>query len=197
MAYRELSRMEIIELVRRWQAGESQRAIARSSGLARETVKKYLQAAQGVGLSATGATPSEGQLLQLARLTQAGSRPAREGVRLDPWREQIAHWLTQDRLQLTRVQELLARDGLGVSYSTLRRFVRQAGLGRTGRTTVRVAAGAPGEAAEMDFGRLGRLQDPDTGKRRRSGRWWWCCCSAGIASSGRWSPRRSRPLLKV
>ena len=49
MGYRELSRMEIVEVVRRWQAGESQRAIARATGLARETVKKYLAAASSSG----------------------------------------------------------------------------------------------------------------------------------------------------
>jgi hypothetical protein len=37
--------MEIEEVVRRWQVNESQRAIARATGLARETVKKYLAAA--------------------------------------------------------------------------------------------------------------------------------------------------------
>ena len=40
MAYRELHRMEIEEVVRRWQAKESQRAIAHAAGVARETVKK-------------------------------------------------------------------------------------------------------------------------------------------------------------
>jgi len=49
MGYRELSRMEIVEVVRRWQMGESQRAIDRGSGVARETVKKYLPAAAGLG----------------------------------------------------------------------------------------------------------------------------------------------------
>jgi len=44
MGYRELHRMEIEEVVRRWQLRESQRAIARATGLARETVKKYLAA---------------------------------------------------------------------------------------------------------------------------------------------------------
>ena len=33
--------MEIEEVVRRWQIAESQRAIARTTGLARETVRKY------------------------------------------------------------------------------------------------------------------------------------------------------------
>jgi len=40
MGYRELSRMEMVEVVRRWQMGESQRAIARASGVARETVQR-------------------------------------------------------------------------------------------------------------------------------------------------------------
>ena len=52
MGYRELSRMEIVEVVPRWQMGESQRAIARGSGVARETVKKYLRAAEELGLAA-------------------------------------------------------------------------------------------------------------------------------------------------
>ena len=53
MGYRELSRMEMVEVVRRWQMGESQRAIARASGVARETVKKYLRAAEELGLAHT------------------------------------------------------------------------------------------------------------------------------------------------
>jgi hypothetical protein len=50
MGYRELSRMEIIEVIRRWQLGES-RAIARASGVARETVRKYLRAAEELGVA--------------------------------------------------------------------------------------------------------------------------------------------------
>src|SRR5256885_7356605 len=62
MGYRELSRMEIVEVVRRWQVGESQRAIARASGVARETVKKYLRAAEELGLAANGPPPTEDQV---------------------------------------------------------------------------------------------------------------------------------------
>ena len=68
MAYRELHRMEIEEVVRRWQVNESQRAIARATGLARETVKKYLAAAGDLGLSATGPPPTERELVELRRL---------------------------------------------------------------------------------------------------------------------------------
>jgi len=67
MGYRELSRMEIVEVVRQWQAGVSQRGIARATGLARETVKKYLAAASRLGLSAHGPPPSAEQLAALVR----------------------------------------------------------------------------------------------------------------------------------
>ena len=40
MAYREVSRMEIRELIRRWQDGQSGRRISSSIGMSRNTVAK-------------------------------------------------------------------------------------------------------------------------------------------------------------
>ena len=40
MAYREVSRMEIQEIIRRWQVGDSQRKIALGTGLSRDTIAK-------------------------------------------------------------------------------------------------------------------------------------------------------------
>lgn len=172
MSYRELSRMEIQEVVRRWQAGDPQRAIARGSGLARETVAKYLRAAQELGLRAQGAPPTEAQTIQLVRLGQAATarppRAAPQAARLEPQRTRIEAWVREERLQLTRVQELLREEGVRVSYSTLERFVWRAGLRgrRRPQRTVRMAATAPGEVAEMDFERLGPLVHPVTGTRQ-------------------------------
>ncbi len=169
MGYRELHRMEIEEVVRRWQVKESQRAIARATGLARETVKKYLAAAISLGLSVTGPPPTEAQLLELRRLgvvvVQPVKRMAPQLAMLEPYREQIATWLDQDHLLLTRIQELLDAQRVQVKYTTLRRFVRQAGLWKQPRSTVRMAPTAPGEVAEMDFGKLGTLINPRTGRR--------------------------------
>jgi len=67
MGYRELHRMEIEEVVRRWQVKESQRAIARATGLAPETVKKYLAAASDLGLSATVRSDLDGFALGRTR----------------------------------------------------------------------------------------------------------------------------------
>ena len=68
MAYREVSRVEIAEVVRRWQSGNSQRQIATGTGLSRATVRRYIVAAMGAGLTRDGAAQSEDQLARLAGL---------------------------------------------------------------------------------------------------------------------------------
>ena len=94
--------MNISEVIRRWQAGGSRRRIASGTGLSRETVGKYIALAEGIGVSREGPAPTED--------------------RLAPWADRICRWLTGDRLQLTRVQELLAQRGCPVSYASPHRF---------------------------------------------------------------------------
>ena len=168
MGYREVGLMQMVDILRRWQAGESARAVARGMGLARDTVGKYLHEAQRLGLARQGPPPTNEQLLVLGRLgrTAPAARAAPRGALLDPHREQIATWLREEHLQLTRVAELLDGRGVAVTYTTLRRYVRANGLAAGAHDTVRMADTAPGEVAEFDFGRLGPLPDPATGKRQ-------------------------------
>ena len=161
MAYREVSRMEYEEVVRRWQAGESQRAIARALGLARNTVAAYVRAA-----SVEPATAGTPRPLPRRQPGPSLEQPGPAVARLAPYEKQVARWLRDERLKLTRIQELLGQQGVAVTYTTLRRFVRQARLWKTPKSTVRMAETAPGEVAEMDFGKLGTLVDATTGKRR-------------------------------
>src|SRR5207248_1129074 len=80
MGYREVRRMELQEVVRRWQAGESRRSIATALGLARMTVEKYVRTAEAAGLQVDGPPPTEDQVVALG---QAGG---------------AAQWETADRL---------------------------------------------------------------------------------------------------
>ena len=168
MAYQEVSRVEIKEVLRHWQAGGSQRAIARSTGLSRTSIRKYILAAEQAGLRQGGPPPTEEQLTGLAPPNLAGPRQVTipTEATLEPWADQIHAWLTSDRLLLTRIQELLAHRGCLVSYTSLRRFVSRHGWKRRSQRTVRMADTQPGEVAELDFGRLGLVWDPDTGRRR-------------------------------
>ena len=168
MAYKEVLRVEISEVIRRWRAGHSQRRIASGAGLSRDTVARYITAAEALGVSRQGPEPSEEQLSRLAVVGQPGPRRVETPSEdlLAPWADQIHRWLTGDRLQLTRDQELLAERGCRVSYASLQRFAARRNWRRRSKATVRMEDTPPGEVAEMDFGRLGLIDDPETGRRR-------------------------------
>lgn len=105
MAYKEVPRVEISEVIRRWRAGHSQRRIASGTGLSRDTVARYISEAKALGVSREGPEVSEEQLSRLAVIGQPGPRQAvtpSEDL-LAPWADQIHLWLTGDRLQLTRI----------------------------------------------------------------------------------------------
>ena len=92
MAYKEVSRVEISEVIRRWRAGHSQRHIASGTGLSRDTVAKYIAAAEGLGVSREGSEPSEEQLSRLAAIGQPGPRQAETPTEdlLAPWADRSA-----------------------------------------------------------------------------------------------------------
>ena len=80
--------------------------------------------------------------------------------------DQIYRWLTGDRVQMTRIHELLGQRGCPVSYPSLRRFILKRNWRKPSRATVRTEDIPPGQVAEADFGRLGMITDPETGHRR-------------------------------
>ena len=169
MAYKEVSRMDTAEVIRRWQRGISLRHIASGTGLSRDTVRKYVAAAKDEGVSQGGPAPTEEQFSRLAAVGRAGPRVAATpaGDLLAPWSDQVYQWLNADRLQVTRILELLLERGCEVSYTSLRRFIQHRNWGRRRNPgTVRMEDTAPGEVVELDFGRLGLIHDPDTGRRR-------------------------------
>jgi hypothetical protein len=76
----------------------------------------------------------------------------------------ISDWLEKDGLTLTKSHIKLGRMGVVVSYSALYRYARdEFGFGGQ-RVTVRMAETAPGEVAQVDFGRMGMVFDPETGR---------------------------------
>ena len=75
-----------------------------------------------------------------AVIGQSGRRQAEtpgEDV-LAPWADQIHRWLAGDRLQLTRIHELLLGRGCQVSCQSLRRFVQKRNWRRPIKVTVRM-----------------------------------------------------------
>jgi transposase len=175
MAYKEHGMWEILDVLRRIHRGESRRRVAKVTGRGRNTVKHYLEIAEELGWVAEEHEPDERLAAEVAARIRPGPRDPthRESERrLLPHKEDIRSWLTPKQpgkrgLTLTKVHQFLERQGVRVHYSSLYRFaVKHLDFGRQGRSTVRVADVSPGEVAEVDFGRLGLVPDPDKGGRR-------------------------------
>jgi hypothetical protein len=175
MAYREVGMWEILEVLRRVHRGESQVTIARATGHTRKTIRRYTRIARKRGWTPGGTQePDEALAQAVARRLKpvpVAPAPGESEAQLRPHRARIEAWLRSDDggrgLRLTKVHALLEREGIRVPYSSLHRFATQhCGFQDRRRVTVRVAEVAPGELAEVDFGRLGLVWDPEAGRRR-------------------------------
>jgi transposase len=170
VARRAFTLQQLVELLRRWQAGETLRRIPAQVGMSRNTVREYVRAAQTAGLT-RDPDMTVAALTEFVRL----HFPAAEdpGVRstwrheLDAEREAIEQGLATNRV--TTVWQRLYRAGkVKASLSTFRRYVRDRMPAPVdpGSVVVHGPEATPGEVAEVDFGRLGLWQDPRTGRRR-------------------------------
>lgn len=168
MSFREITMQDVSEVLRRWQAGQSARRIARDMGIDRKTVGRYVDEAKASGLVAETKVTEE-----MARTVGAGVQtrplplPSQQWRSLAQRREQISAWLGGARpLRLVRVHELLAREEVAVSYTTLRRYARRELGWRKQQPTVRLNDPAPGQEAQIDFGLMGTISDEDGQARK-------------------------------
>jgi transposase len=169
MSYRELSMIEVKEVLRRHEAGQGLREIARETGLDRKTVRRYVQAVDGAS------SDDDGDVQQVVHLVQTRPLPTPSDARkvLETHREKIAAWLDNSAgkraLRMTKVHVLLERAGVEVTYATLCRWAHDELGWRERKPSVRVDDPGPGEEAQVDFGKMGMLADA-TGRMRQL----WC-----------------------
>jgi transposase len=161
--------IEIVDILRRRASGDRISAIARSTGMDRKTVSKYIRNAEGKGFSNDSDTKLEDIAYEVFRKihdndTDRASN-ARDNILL-PHKESIVGWLDHERLTLTKVHMKLLRSGIKTSYSSLYRFAQEHIETVGNQKTVRMAETESGEVAEVDFGRLGYLFDKALNKIR-------------------------------
>jgi hypothetical protein len=162
---------EICEVLRAWLAGAGLRTAAARAGVDRKTARRYVTAAVEAGLARdSGLAQLTDELVgQVAQVVRP-MRPGGHGLgreQLEACHAEIEGWVRQG-LTVVKIGVLLERRGIGVPYRTLHRFcAERCGYGRTAATTVRVADGEPGAECQLDFGYLGLLADPVTGRQRK------------------------------
>jgi hypothetical protein len=169
--YREVTMLEVKEVLRLWREGVPTKRLAAQLGLDPKTVRRYLRAAAAAGVRAEGAVTDDEVREVLLSLQPVGGRPRGDGwAQCETQREAIRHWLT-DGVRLTKIRKLLLRQGVGIAYPTLYRFaVIELQFGQTA-TTIPVLDGPPGQELQVDTGWVGWLTLPSPGKRRRFRAW--------------------------
>jgi transposase len=166
MSFRELTMIDVREVLRRWQAGQSARQMAREGVVSRRTATRYIEAAKEFGLALDSELTDEA-VRKVAGEVQERPAPEPSEIRtvLDQQRIRIEHWLEHD-LTLIRVQELLAREGVSIPYTTLRRYAHDELGWKERAPTVRIDDPPAGEEVQIDFGEMGFVATAE-GRRRK------------------------------
>jgi len=143
-----------IELLYRLRLGHSQRQISRETGVARKTIRKYLNLAQ-----------REGWLLEsvpLPSMDEVGRALAVEDDRriteyspplLAPYQKVITDWLNSKYTRKRMLVLLRENYGVQVSYDTLKKYCRKLLNDPATLVTMRMET-LPGREAQIDFGEV-------------------------------------------
>ena len=164
--------IDICEILVHWYAGRSKNEMAGSLGLSRNTVRKYVAAAEAAGMAPGGPEVSQEQWGQLVRQWFPGLADSR--LRQVTWpaieahRDYICGQLTAGVTVSTIHQRLRDERGLAVSVASVRRYVSAnlpEEVRRSQVTVLRLVPAEPGAEAQIDYGQMGRWTDPGTGRR--------------------------------
>ncbi len=160
---------EILEMIYQWHQGAGFKAIRRSLGFDRNTVRKYVRLARSAGVERGAPFPDEGELNAKLKALQDTDflyeTPAQD--LLDPHRDWISSLLEKD-IEGKQIWRLLQeRTGLTIGYSTLKRYLHAHFQWGSPPVTVRMEV-EPGSQAQADFGYVGRMRDPSSGKMRKA-----------------------------
>jgi transposase len=150
------------EIIYRLRGKESERSIAKDLGISRPTIHKYKIKAELEGyLEDSRSLPGTDEL---GRSLGPAPQPPKTVSSLEAYRAVVEQLLEKGIKMTTILQRLREDHGYRGSYSSVRRCVAQI---RPPEKEVYVRVHSePGEEMQVDFGSIGQLFDPQTGKVR-------------------------------
>lgn len=174
MAYREVTMLEVKEVLRLWLRGVPKKRVALQRGLDPKTVRRQIELAQECGLrreSGEEGLTDELLLVLAEKLRPAVAHPKGEGWQRCELQRRFIQGHLEHGVKLSKIRKLLRRQGVLVSYASLWRFATvELGFGRQGGT-VPVADCGPGEEVQLDTGWVGWIEPDLLGGKRRFKAW--------------------------
>ena len=147
--------IEVAEVVYHWQKGQSKTQIAKSLGISRPTVRKYLKIAEDAGLTREADATATAKVVD-ALDKALNPSPANEGAvqqALAVYDENIKTWLSEPDMTAKQIWRLINELGNSFSYTSVKRYVRKLSPDMSRQVTIRLETPA-GEQAQVDFGQV-------------------------------------------
>ena len=169
MAYRELFVLEIKEVLRLWMHGHGHRTVARMTTVDRKAVRRYIEAAQVLGLSQDegGRLLDDDLLVDVVNAVRPGA-PSSPGLMRAHCREHrklIEAWVAEG-CKGPKIVKLIGRHtGTVVPLRTVQRFLTEEIEGPRRGESVRIVDPPAGQCLEVDFLELGFFVQRSTGER--------------------------------
>jgi len=174
MARRQVTMNEIVEMIYQWHQGAGFKAIRRSLGFDRKTIRKYVHLAQAAGVQRGSPFPQECELVKRLKEVQAPAflRETPGQALIVPHREWIEELLRKEEAKKAITAKQIwrlfrERTELPIGYCTMKRYLRTQFQMGAPPMTVRLEV-EPGSQAQVDFGSAGMMLDPSTGKPHRA-----------------------------
>lgn len=172
MTYREVTVIEIKEILIRVANGHKVRAISRALGIHRKTINSYIRLAEELGADLNSKEAITDELIEKIKSKMSAAKnkkiiSPREELLL-PHKEKIEEYLDKG-LKGSKIMKLLAREGINVGESSFYRFVNTCCANYMKKNiTVRLPETEPGKYVQADFGYMGRIWDPCLNKLRKT-----------------------------
>ena len=165
MSYKKVIVMELSDIIRRIKDGQSISEISRATGRDRKTIRKYISIIKQEDIG-------EGETLPvdiLLSITEKTRKPSEKQDLFEPYIDEIKDFLInkQNRLKIKSVYEVIIRKHdikEGTSLSSFKRFLRTHNLRKELGVTCRIEQ-KPGHEIQIDYGEVGKMLNPLTGKK--------------------------------
>jgi transposase len=160
--------IEVDEILYRWTKGMSERKIAKSLGISRNTVKKILSKAKAQGIT-KASTPQEQESKAkdlFNRLYNKKKAGGHAQIYLSGCHDQIKAWLSSPYMTVNQMVRLFNEQGHKVSETSLRRYIRKH-IPSLPPSTIHLTT-TPGYQAQVDFGYVGTMKNPATQKESKA-----------------------------
>jgi len=161
MANRRFEMFHYRQVIHRMRMGQSDRAIAKTGLMGRVKCRQLRAVASRQGWLDDGPLPDDGQIAEVFE-TEKKTNPTRQSLSIEH-RKRVEKWMAEGIWLTTIYRTLVDQFGFAGSYSSVYRLAKKLADQKPEATCI--LDFAPGEAAQVDFGKGPDITDVYTGQR--------------------------------